>query len=415
MTNKVEMLVAFSNELTVGEDGWAQIAPFGDFPGVAIISDGRGGYSQEKAIQRMDRKAVTQMVNEFTASQRGTRKFLTSRPIFLGHPDAPGGAAKYPDKQPKGVFASLAMREPTTGDLPGGFYGQPILTDDGAALVASKKVRAFSGRWEADEYLGEEVINGTKTKVFRPTRFLSAGMTASPNLPVEMFNEKTTSEAVTPAQQQPQATQSNPRHYMIATLAFSQFVNETAAKRGLDGAAAMEEASRINPALSILAQALGATPQRLQFFNARHQRQVAAPVRNEKRREFIGKVHDYMAVFKVGYDAAWSICQRRHVEIFNEMTSGGLPTIANGGSAPVAGPQVNATMKLPAGTEQRVLNVAFAANGGRLTPLDPARVFDGLVQFFMRDRDLSHDASMAYCKENFSALWGAVTDLAKAA
>lgn len=209
--NATEMLVAFSNEIAIGEDGWAQIAPFGDFPGMALIDDGNGGYKREKAIQRMDRKAVTQMVNEFMSSQRGVRKFLKSRPIFLGHPDMPGGGAKYPDRMPKGVFANVACRDT-------GFYGQPILTDDGEALVANKSVRALSGRWEADEYLGEEVIGGMKFKVFRPTRFLSAGLTDRPNLPVEMFNE---------AEAQQQETQMK-RETVIALLASLGILNKGA-------------------------------------------------------------------------------------------------------------------------------------------------------------------------------------------
>ena len=185
--NSTEMLVAFANEITIGEDGWAQIAPFGDFPGMALIPDDKGGFKRERAIQRMDRQAVTQMVAEFTGSRRGVSKFLRSRPIYLGHPDMPGGQVKYPDSKPKGVFANVAVRD-------NGFYGEPILTDEGEQLVASKQVRALSGRWLADEYLGEEMIGGKLMKVFRPTQFLSAGLTNRPNLPVELFNEAETEE-----------------------------------------------------------------------------------------------------------------------------------------------------------------------------------------------------------------------------
>lgn len=188
--NTTEMLVSFSNDFALGEDGWAQIAPLGDFPGMAFIDDGQGGFKKERAIQRMDKQAVTNMVNEFTQGRRGIRKFFCSRPIFHGHPDMPGGKLKYPDAEPKGVFANVAARDPVPGrPSSGGFYGEPILTPAGEDLVASKKVRAFSGRWEAEDYLGEELIGGRLTKVFRPTRFLSAGLTDRPNLPVEMFNE----------------------------------------------------------------------------------------------------------------------------------------------------------------------------------------------------------------------------------
>lgn len=188
-STKSEMLVSFSNELVIGEDGWAQIAPFGDFPGMGLVPDGKGGWITKRAIQRVDKQAVEQMVEEHNRSRRGLKKFLNGRPIFNGHPDNPVTGWKYPDKTAKGVFANVAVRE-------NGFYGEPILTDEGEELVATKKVRAFSSRWETD-FVGEEMINGKLTPVFRPTRFLSAGMTDKPNLPVEMFNEQETNQTQT--------------------------------------------------------------------------------------------------------------------------------------------------------------------------------------------------------------------------
>lgn len=172
-----ETLISFENEIAIGTDDWAQIAPLGDFPGMAFVADGKGGFEKKKAIQRMDQAAVAQMANEYENSRRGISKFLTSRPLYVGHPDAPGGAARWTDKSPKGVFASLAARE-------NGLFGQLILTEEGEKIVASKEYRALSGRWDA-EIIGQEkgVI------VCRPTKFLSAGLTNYPNLPVQLLNE----------------------------------------------------------------------------------------------------------------------------------------------------------------------------------------------------------------------------------
>lgn len=174
---KTETLIAFLNEVAIGPDGWAQIAPFGDFPGLAIVSDGHGRFTRERAVQRMDRTAVLQMVNEYQQTRKGLSRFLKSRPLYLGHPDVPGCEAQYPDKSPKGVFANLACRKD-------GFFGELLLTDEGEALVANRRYRALSGRWEA-EYIGEE--NGVK--IYRPTKFFSAGLTNNPNLPVQLLNE----------------------------------------------------------------------------------------------------------------------------------------------------------------------------------------------------------------------------------
>ena len=40
---KTELLI-FSNDLQLAADGWAQIAPLGEFPGLALVPDGRGGF-----------------------------------------------------------------------------------------------------------------------------------------------------------------------------------------------------------------------------------------------------------------------------------------------------------------------------------------------------------------------------------
>ena len=111
--NAATETITMLNEMRVGEDGWAQIAPFGDFPGVALVADGKGGFTREKAIQRMDRVAVTQMVNEYNRSRRGLSRFIKSRPLFVGHPDVPGMETRYPDQLPKGAFMSLKRRART--------------------------------------------------------------------------------------------------------------------------------------------------------------------------------------------------------------------------------------------------------------------------------------------------------------
>jgi hypothetical protein len=170
-------LVTMINELSIGADGWAQIAPFGDYAGIAMIPDGQGGFTKERAIQRLDKIAVTQMANEYQQSSRGLSGFFKKRPLYEGHPDIPVGGGQYPNKHPVGLFHNLACRD-------GGLYGEPILTDDGEKLIASKAYRALSGRWAA-EFVGQE----DGVNIYRPVKFLSAGLTNQPNLPVQLLNE----------------------------------------------------------------------------------------------------------------------------------------------------------------------------------------------------------------------------------
>jgi hypothetical protein len=172
-----QLLVGFSNTFSVGTDGLAQIAPFGDFPGVAFVCDAKGCVKKVRAMQRINKQAVTQMINENERAHKGLTRFSQCPPLYFGHPDIPGCELQYPDKGIKGVFSNLVCRED-------GLWGELILTEEGDRLISSGRARALSGRWEA-----EPVSNENGIEVYRPTRLLSAGLTNRPNLPVQMLNE----------------------------------------------------------------------------------------------------------------------------------------------------------------------------------------------------------------------------------
>lgn len=176
--DRADVLVGFSNDMEIGDDGWAMIAPYGDFPGMAIE-----GNKQKPAIQRIDKAAAQEMVNEFSSFTSRVKRFVAGRNVYLGHPDVPAVTHKYPDKSPKGVFVELAARDD-------GFYGRPVFTNEGISLVEQKKVRALSGRWTA--LPTGELVDGKP--VYKPAIFHSAGLTNTPNLPVQLLNEATSDE-----------------------------------------------------------------------------------------------------------------------------------------------------------------------------------------------------------------------------
>ena len=170
-------LVSFTNDLAVGPDGWAQLAPFGDFPGRAMLRQPDGSVKTFDAIQRLDRAAAEGMTAKFKSIGQRLKRFITGCHIYIGHPDVPAFANDYPDKSPKGMIVDLAVRDD-------GLYCKPVFTNEGSELVESKTYRAFSGYWSAQP-VGEE--NG-KT-IFRPDHLKSAGLTNRPNLPVQLMNE----------------------------------------------------------------------------------------------------------------------------------------------------------------------------------------------------------------------------------
>src|SRR5581483_9879065 len=170
-------LVSFTNDLALGPDGWAQLAPFGDFPGRALLRQPDGSVKTFDAIQRLDRAAAEGMTAKFKSLGQRLKRFLTGCHIYVGHPDVPAFANDYPDKNPKGMIVDLSVRDD-------GLYCKPVFTNEGSELIESKTYRAFSGYWSAQQ-VGEE--NG-KT-IFRPDLLKSAGLTNRPNLPVHLMNE----------------------------------------------------------------------------------------------------------------------------------------------------------------------------------------------------------------------------------
>lgn len=169
--------ISITNETSVGADGWAQLAPWGDFPGEVFITQAGAAPKSYPAIQRLDREAGKNMVEAFNSLGGRMKRWLSGVNIYHGHPDAVGRGHQYPDKASKGVIAELAIRED-------GLYGRPVFSNEGIALLESQSGLAFSARWSAAP-AGEE---GGK-KIFRPDRLLSAGLTTRPNLPVEAVNE----------------------------------------------------------------------------------------------------------------------------------------------------------------------------------------------------------------------------------
>ena len=180
-------LVSFTNDLAIGDDGWAQLAPFGDFPGRAMLRRANGEIQTFDAIQRLDRAAAEGMTSKFKSPWHRVKRFITGCHIYAGHPDVPAFANDYPDKSPKGMIVDLAVRDD-------GLYCKPVFTNEGSELVEAKKYRAFSGYWSA-ERVGED---GGRA-VFRPDFLKSAGLTNRPNLPVHLMNEQHAPQSEAPA------------------------------------------------------------------------------------------------------------------------------------------------------------------------------------------------------------------------
>jgi hypothetical protein len=215
----------FSNELSVNADGWAQLAPYGDFPGRAVIANADGTVTGFDAVQRLDRAAADNMVRNFYSLGNRVRRFFKSCAIFSGHPDMPGAGDRYPDRAPKGVIADLHARDT-------GLFCRPLFNQEGEAMLNLPGKLFLSGRWISSELPGE---NGRR--VFRPDELKSAGLTPTPNLPVQHLNDQD-SQRATAGDSTAAAPPANPlnREALLQLLAAHgvQFTNDAADQQVLD-------------------------------------------------------------------------------------------------------------------------------------------------------------------------------------
>ncbi|MDB6066233.1 MAG: hypothetical protein JWR26_2441, partial [Pedosphaera sp.] len=162
-------VIAFTNEIALDNDGWAQLAPFGDYPGQAMLRQADGSITKSAAIQRLDRAAADTMVARFKSPWHRVKRFFTGCHIYVGHPDVPAFANDYPDRSPKGMIVDLQTRAD-------GLFCKPVFTSEGSQLVETGRLRAFSAYWSARE-IGEQAgPDGQPLKMYRPDFLKSAGL-----------------------------------------------------------------------------------------------------------------------------------------------------------------------------------------------------------------------------------------------
>lgn len=166
-----------SNEqLTIGEDGWALAAPYGDK--VYNLTDGKGAIKQ--VIQRFTKENADALVNSFSSVFGKVKRFFKGMPIYAGHPDDKVLGHFYQDKAQKGIFNEMQARED-------GLYVKPLFNEDGAALLNGEDKLFFSVRWAAKQ---TGTLDGKP--VMEPFKMLSIGMTPTPNLATELLNAQNT-------------------------------------------------------------------------------------------------------------------------------------------------------------------------------------------------------------------------------
>lgn len=167
-----ELFCIANATVEVGEDGFALLAPFGDSH--YTLPDPKGGTIS--VIQRVTPESAKRAVEGFNSLFSKAKRWFRGAPIFNGHPDRKGMENQYPDKEVKGLFRELEVRE-------NGLYVRPLFNDAGVELLNSGKKLFFSVRWTAEQ-TGEK----DGKMVLEPINVVSIGMTPNPNLPTELLN-----------------------------------------------------------------------------------------------------------------------------------------------------------------------------------------------------------------------------------
>ena len=215
-----------------------------------------------------------------------------------------------------------------------------------------------------------------------------------------------------------------------ANIAFIQFVNSIMASERIPHSEAWQRAAQLKPDLNTMMLAIGATRDRIQFFNTKHQlrcQQPSAASRIEARDEFNAKVHAYQEKYGTDYDTAYNRCQRQFSNdglknpaatghgnwLSGNASTAGSPSDLGGTTdlSPTANSQLLALFFLPTETSQEVFRAAWEANGKQSAVTNPGKIFDGLVNFIMEAKKFSHDAAIDFCKTQYPKLWVAVKEL----
>lgn len=200
---------------------------------------------------------------------------------------------------------------------------------------------------------------------------------------------------------------------MNASQLIVQFVNERLKRPGVLYHQAWREVTEENRDLGILMAAQGMTGEKIREFNESLARKSAAPARkvaNEKFTELVNALMEGSRHFS--YDQAFNRVARERPELIgvgpkeNEFTN----DLGN----PVAGPQNNSLLMLPANASQKMFDAAFVANGKKFMPVKHGDIFNAMINGRVSETGHSYEAALAWCKTTFAPLWKLCEEAAKA-
>jgi len=196
---------------------------------------------------------------------------------------------------------------------------------------------------------------------------------------------------------------------------WTQLVNRTMSQRSCGHSEAWRITAAAYPDAATLMSACGRTRQTVQFFNSRLAAK-STPQKTEAKRQFMQFVNEKQQV-GLNYGTAYNAAARAHPDVFAAMSGGGqvqfVNTASNNGIPPAASSQLKKLFWLPEHTTQEQFEAGFKGNGSTLSPVNPAKIFAGIVELTQKQRGGEYDQALAQTKAAFPDLWDAVELLSK--
>ena len=178
-----------------------------------------------------------------------------------------------------------------------------------------------------------------------------------------------------------------------------KLVNQTAQKNQIPFDAACRLAAREHPDACRLMSAFGVTRQQVAFFNTRLENQAGGKAATEFANTAQGRRERLASLPSV-----------KIVTMADRIAE--AKQFANVGNAPVAAPALKALFRLPMTCSQAEFEAAWHGNGDTGTPINPGKIFAGLVEYLQKEKGFEYEAAISAAKAAYPALWQLVDTIA---
>ncbi|HXT10906.1 MAG TPA: hypothetical protein VN873_05020 [Candidatus Angelobacter sp.] len=173
---------------------------------------------------------------------------------------------------------------------------------------------------------------------------------------------------------------------------------------------------KAHPLMAVLMRAYGASPERVQFANARILKRLANPNPVASRQAFQEQVRAEMERTGLPYDRVFNLVSKKRADFANSEDLRTVQTAAAGsGGVPELTPGVAKIFRLPNDVTPEEWRKIWEANGGSATTINYGKCFSAACDLTQLQKGGNIDDALQAAKARFVDLWAATAELAKLA